>query len=430
MEAGMAMTQLRTPILTDGIQSIYFFNGRLLSAEDLSQEQVANLQARRLLGKAIGDGVGYGLEVKQSAGISTRQEPVVTVSAGLALNREGNTLQLKSAVDIALVRPKESRSGTVTTLFADCQPIQKGAYVVGKGVYLLTIQAASGKEGRAPVSGLGNLDAACNAKYSTDGIQFRLIQVAITPTEMEDAAHLRNHLAYRCFGSNDGNVTSFFANPFGPGVTRYGLLDELRLQKCLMDDEVPLALIYWTLKGGIEFVDMWSVRRRITQRSANLNWQLLISDRLQAESEAIFQQFEDQVENIRATETNSLNSIIGTDRFKFLPPVGIIPITGTNSPSGFNQDKFFGSLGSKDLALLDARLMHELLHESLYHGPIDLSHDEKVQLYLIYENVLAVEQQQAQQLVLVFATIGLPYRGIARFGRAKWTLSRFSPRII
>jgi len=53
----MTNTQVRTPILEGGIQSINFFNGRLLSGEDLSQEQLANLQARHLLGKAIGDGV-------------------------------------------------------------------------------------------------------------------------------------------------------------------------------------------------------------------------------------------------------------------------------------------------------------------------------------------------------------------------------------
>lgn len=425
----MTVTQLRTPILEGGVKSINFFNGRLLSAEDLSQEQSANKKSHQQLGQAIGDGVAYGLEVKETSGQSTKQAPVVTVNAGLALNRLGQALQLSADVDIALVRPTTNGTNTVTALFADCQPPQQGPYAVGKGIYLLTIQAASGIEGKAPVSGLGNLDAACNAKYQIDGVQFRLIQLPMTPAELNDVAYLRNHLAYRCFGINDSEVTSFFSNPFGPVVTKYGLLDDLR-PDCLRDDEVPLSLIYWTAAGGIEFLDLWSVRRRITQRSADPRWQILMADRLMAESEAAFLQFEDHINNIRVQETSILSSIVATQRFKFLPPVGLVPISDINSPSGFDRDKFFGALGSEDVALLDARLLQELLHDSLYHRPIDLSQGEKIQLYLIYENVLAVEQQQAQQLVFVFAGSTLPYRGVARFGRAKWDLSRFAPRII
>ena len=88
----MTLTQLRTPILDGGIKSINFFNGRLLSAEDLSQEQSANKQSNRQLGQSIGDGVAYGLEVKETSGQSTPTAPIVTVNAGLALNRQGQTL--------------------------------------------------------------------------------------------------------------------------------------------------------------------------------------------------------------------------------------------------------------------------------------------------------------------------------------------------
>jgi hypothetical protein len=425
MEVHMEFTQLGTPILRDGIQSINFFNGRLLSGEDLSQEQVANLQARQLLGKAIGDGIVYGLQVTQTLGVGSNQSPVLTISPGLALNRDGNPLQLKSSVDVALVPPPQGSSGIVNALFADCRPPQQGPSVTGKGVYLLTIQAASGKEGRAPVSGLGNLDAACNARYNTDGVQFRLIQLSVPTAELADAPHLRNILAYRCFGSYDADVTSFFANPFGPIVDQYGLLDDLRAD-CLRDDEVPLALLYWTSTTGIEFIDLWSVRRRVTQRAANANWQVLVSDRMQAEGEARYFQFEGQIENIRIQETNLMTSVAAVDHFKFLPPVGFLPITGTNSPSGFDKNRFFGSLASNDVSHIDARLLREFLHDSFFHQPIDTGKTEKIQLYWIHENVTAVQQQQVPQLVLVFASAALADHDVARFGRAKWGRNRFA----
>ncbi len=410
----MTVTQLRTPILSDGIQSIHFFNGRLLSAEDLSQEQAANLQARSLLGKAIGDGVAYGLEVHETAGTSTGTNPVITVGAGLALNRDGIPLQLKSPVEIELVRRQENGTSSVTSLFADCQPLQAGPYVTGKGVYLLTIQAASGKEGRAPVSGLGNLDAGCNAKYSTDGVQFRLIQVAITPTELNDVNVLRNHLAYRCFGGQDAAVTSFSINPFGPVVEQYGLLDGLREQRCLLDNEVPLALIYWSLRGGIEFVDMWSVRRRVTRRSADADWLPLVSDRRAAEGEARFFQYQDHITDIRVNQIN-LENIIATQQFRRLPAAGLLPISDTRSSRGFRYQQFFRDQTCNIPVFIQSAQLESLLHESFHYPSIDLRSRELIWLYFVRENQEAIDGSTTNppQKYLVFASGHMPYRGNA-----------------
>lgn len=419
----MTNTQVRTPILEGGIQSINFFNGRLLSGEDLSQEQLANLQARHLLGKAIGDGVAYGLEVKESAGISKKEAPVVTVHKGLALNREGNALQLKSDVDVALVPTSQISTGAIKTLFAECQPPQSGPYVIGKGVYLLTIQGISGKEGRAPVSGLGNLDAACNAKYNIEGVQFRLLQISLTPTELDDAAHLRNHLAYRCFGMSDNAMTSFVANPFGPVVDKYGLIDDLR-SSCLQDNEVPLALISWTLNNGIEFIDMWSVRRRIATKSADTDWMPLISDRRVSEGEAMFLQFQDQIEEMRLREQN-LMSISALSRFDNLPPVGILPI---GSPrGGFDYRTFFNDQTHRTPVFIEGGRVRFLVHESFNYPPIDLSSKVLIWLYLIRENSQTIDNalRNPPQLYLIFANGHIPFCGDAHYDVNRWSYGNY-----
>ena len=161
----------------------------------------------------------------------------------------------------------------------------------------------------------------------------------------------------------------------------------------------------------------------------------------------MFSQFEDEVEDIRLNETQAtLAAIVAPQRFSFLPPAGLLPVTdggllfGANaalvrlarppSPSGFSPQTFFGAHASKDIAITDGDLLRSLLRASLSHEPIDLSRPEKIQLYLIWENVQAVEQGQTSQLALVFASHTLPYIGVARFGRAKWKLSRFAPRVI
>src|SRR5215213_736031 len=94
---------LQQPVLDGAIQSINFFNGRLLSARDLTLEQSAYREADRRLGRALGDGVAYGLEVSKTPD-STRKAPAARIEAGLAINRRGDPLVLAARTDVALVR--------------------------------------------------------------------------------------------------------------------------------------------------------------------------------------------------------------------------------------------------------------------------------------------------------------------------------------
>ena len=49
-------TELLTPVLT-GIRNINYFEGRLLTARDLREQEEANRERRWSLGKAIGAGI-------------------------------------------------------------------------------------------------------------------------------------------------------------------------------------------------------------------------------------------------------------------------------------------------------------------------------------------------------------------------------------
>ena len=80
--------------VTDGaLRATHFFNGRLLTGEDLGREQ--SVQSARLarLGAALGTGVADGLTVSV-APESTAAKPIVTVRAGLAVARSGLALAL------------------------------------------------------------------------------------------------------------------------------------------------------------------------------------------------------------------------------------------------------------------------------------------------------------------------------------------------
>jgi hypothetical protein len=62
MAGSLSPHAVQTPI-TDGVRFVNFFNGRLLTAEDLRREQDANVVLRDRLGTAVGDGVVRGLRV-------------------------------------------------------------------------------------------------------------------------------------------------------------------------------------------------------------------------------------------------------------------------------------------------------------------------------------------------------------------------------
>ncbi len=412
--------ELLQPLLEDGIRNVNFFNGRLLSAEDLRAEQVANRQQNRQLGQAIGEGIAYGLEVSKSTQPGTK--PLLTIKPGLAINRAGDTLRLTKAIDVSLVRPQNGSTPAPTdSIFSACQPPQAGVYVTGSGVYLLTIGPASGSEGRALVSGLENVAAKCNTKYIVNGVQFRLIQLNLMATELSDP-RLRNIVAYRCFGVD--YIKSFTSDPFRHPPEQYGLLDELRPGR-LTDCEVPLAVLHWTATAGIKFVDMWTARRRAIAPAATGRWNTFTGDRRRSEGEAILLQFADQVEELRSTLTNPESAVL-TNHFRHLPPVGLLPLAGIGA--GFNYLKFFEGRVYFGPVFIEGSRVEPLVRSALPFAPIDLSKNEMVWLYFVRENKdpRAFEGSQTPLAYLIFASGHMPFFGEARFDVARWNYSNYT----
>jgi hypothetical protein len=418
---------LHEAILDDTISYTSFFNGRLLSGEDLARDQRANREARRRIAQAVGEGIAFGLEVFETPGLSTVTSPTVSITSGVAVSRSGQVLTLRTGADLRLVRGASGATGTADGTFSVCDQPQPGVYVVGEGVYVLAMCPASAPRGRAPLSGLGNVASSCNVQSIVQGVQFRLIQPAVAPELLIDDAHLRNRMARSALGVAERAAASI--DPFNLRDPAYGLIDSLRAANALTDCDVPLALIHWTAARGIGFVDLWSVRRRVTQHSADARWLWFSSDRTRSESEALFLQFQDQIDDIAASGED-VNTIVATQRFDYLPPMGFLPLQ-LGSRAGFDPQTFFGSeVISRDVASIDADRLRPLLEESLSHAPIELSQQERVQLYLVFENTQAAASGGGVIPVIVFARQSLPYRGVARYGFARWEQGRFAPRVI
>jgi hypothetical protein len=467
--------ELSETLLRQGIQDTNFFNGRLLTAGDLETMQSASRKRDVQLGQAAGAGVVSGLEVKLVADGSDGKPPVLAVSCGLAFNRLGQAVSLPVDTEVALAEEKPA-SAKVQSLFDPCPYAQtSGKPLPGKGAYIFVARPAIGFSGLAPRRGFGQAAKVegCDRALLQDGVQFRLVPFDNNKldklsadtrkkfaTLLSDVGKsgsaglaarnkLRNCLAHACFGTEE--LSAWPVDPFpsekddflGPAQVSayltYGLLDQLEQQALIDDCDVPLALVCWTT-GGVKWVDMWSVRRRTTPRSTSLAWPLFAGARRLAEAEAVFLQFQDQIQAMKSQ--SDLSSVKATDYFRYLPSCGILPITTeflkkymadnksqvsipTTQQKGVAPSKFFESLTCRAPAFIEGAKVHSLLHESLYYPPVDLNSQEMLWLYVVRENTESIEQGQSQPY-LIFTTGHMPYHGNVRFDSARWDFSNYA----
>jgi hypothetical protein len=463
---------LLTPILDRGLSFTNYFNGRLLTAMDLKNDQAGNKARSRLIGEAIGEGIAFGLEVHISKDASNPEKPsyAVRVSSGVAVTRLGEVLNLPEETNVAIV-PEKKKTAQLDGFFSACLPSETATILAGAGIYLLTISPVTDFDGYAPMSGLGGEirgPKGCGGRDTVEGVQFRVIELSLEmlgklgPALLSDLSDLiaktknmetpdpkflsklRNLVAHACFGT--GEISGFAQDPFKTGHSS-GVPDLLRSKLSTLEDcEVPLALIYLTSQG-VQFVDMWSVRRRVTPRSAFATWPLLAGERRLAEAEAVFQQFQDQ---IQATNSQSdLSGVKAMEYFRYLPACGILPITSefiqkymadnksqvsipTMQQKGFAPSKFFESMTQRSPAFIEGAKLHSLLHESLYYPPVDLNPPkaqtgkEMIWLYFVRENIQSVAEKGQSQPYLVFVNGQIPYVGDARFDLNYWGYSNYA----
>jgi len=420
--------ELLKPVLNNGIETTNFFNGRLLSAEALKRQDEAQAVRSRDMGAAIGEGIARGLEVSATAGADSVAFPTVSVTAGLACNRLGQFMRLEGDVDVLLNGSASGAENAQAGAFQNCAPPVSGAFAQVNGVYLLTILPAQNGEGLAPVSWLGDGMAPCNTDLTLETVRFRLVEIDVSGTDVSaDPNLLRNYLAYACFGYSA--IADAVANPFGTIPQTYGLLDSLRPDK-LMDCEVPLALIHWTTSNGIEFVDNWSVRRRLAPPMRPGGPGFLLSDRRRSEAEAMLFQFQEQIRDIAISLNDGEKSMAKANTwFRWLPPAGFIPWAGEESlGGGFSETNFFKPLVFREPVFVNGARVAHIIDESMRFAPIDLNDTELVWFYMLRENQQAVEAAKSNkpQSSLLFTSGHMQWYGEARFDTARWNYANYA----
>jgi hypothetical protein len=180
-----------------GLASPNFFNGRLLTGEDLAAEQAAGRAAHEALARLQGPGVSHGLDVTlEDTGASG--VPALRVAAGAAVTAAGELLALESSVRLELRRTPPPQ-GSATSAFAECTPA--GPVAAGQAqLHLVTIApAAPAALGRARIVGLGDEPAPCAVDRLAPAVRFELRPFAV-PLPPGAATRLRNHVAALLLG--------------------------------------------------------------------------------------------------------------------------------------------------------------------------------------------------------------------------------------
>lgn len=457
------------PILDKGIHHTHFFNGRLLTAQDLETEKSAQTESLAQVGRAVGAGVATGLEVrvKEGADGAEGQDAVLTITGGLAVSASGQALCLPDSQDLlfasqSAVQPQEDGA------FGNCAPESaKGAD--GFLLYLLSVGPASGFDQYAPMTGLGaeGKITGCGRRYQIEGVQFRLLKLdpqrapgatdkslVQTKALLQDVATsapsvsaqtaklslLRSYLAHWCFGTDllaDLAVMPFVAGSGdSPGslYRDYGFLNTMlaswvsasNSRMCLSDAEVPLALVC-AVNGNLLFVDMWSVRRRTTPRWESGYGGTFVTERRIREGEAVFLQFQEQLRWLLAKESQ-LKAVKSTEYFRYLPAAGILPVGGRSAPLGFSPGAFFTGITLRDPAFMKGSAVPALLRQSFSYPAIDPSSKELVYLYRVDDNEHAFIDQTLRDMVSyrVFARGSMPFKGEARFDVSYWNYSTYA----
>lgn len=447
-------TALQTPFLTGGARSINFFNGRLLTAEDLSTERDINHAQHQQLGQTIGSGIVDGLQVQLSTTTAgNTSTSIVTVTKGLALNRKGQALSLPYDLDVVLVLPK-APSTAEAGIFQVCEAPTAQPAFTGNGPYILVLSPASGFEERAPMNGWlpdDQTTADCGSRYVVEGVQFGWIKLDIsgltkvsndtradlnqlmTKNDRASLSKLRNRLAHLCFGTEE--LSSYFSDPFGQvnGKTSdAGALADLRAQQKLSDCDVPLALLYWKT-SGIQFVDMGSVRRRPLPGPPSQSWPLTMAGGYTALGEAISLQFQEHIAWLmqRHGLPASLKAI---DYFRYLPAAGILPFAdldvsvSTDFEHLLDYLPFFQKMTCRKPVYMEGTKVEHLIRDSLSYRPIDLDEQEMLWLYLVRENMQPIVERKfkSPQAYLLFTCGHIPYQGDARYDLARWNYSNYS----
>lgn len=287
-------------IAAQGAARTAFFNGRLLSAEDLQREQALRAQGDARLARAIGCGIVKGLQVGFTTGGARLQ-----VSEGMGITPSGEVIEVGN-LDVTLTATGGStRSGG----FALCQGALTDLRAPGEGLYLLVLTPAWRPSGRASTL-LGEVGA-CNRNVELPSVRMRLVPI-LRLDGNPPAVEVRNRIAHALLGG---------------GGTRVGWLPADRFTGGLGADDLPLAVVRLDAAARIDFADGPAAQRPLAPPpggAGDLPWPHSAA----VEMKAFGRQFAAQLVELCRAGAAATDWAGLAKHFAFLPPAAVLDTEG------------------------------------------------------------------------------------------------------
>ncbi len=392
---------------SEGVRTPYYTNGRLLTAEDLQEEQRYQVERHAHLGQAAGYGIVEGFNVTTAAGSTA-----LTITAGMGINRHGDVIHMAADKVTLPVQPIAVDMATLhrSSRFEVCEPAgPQTPAAVTSGAYLLTARPSAQLEGFVPRKACdGTKTSTCANQWEVEGVEFRIVRLDKykSPTGSQVNRN-RNLLAHWFYGSDD--IINLMRDPlqFPANYSGFSEIAAVDFNEC----DLPLAVFNWA-GSKISFVDEWSVRRRPVHAYPGNQWAANISDQRTAEGQARFLQFQEHAADLQVQFGSKTRSVKAVDRFAYLPPAGILPVNpfelvvadifderilerqlaeieergleksevleqvragvlgSLGSENAYNLDVFFGNLLAPDYQIVHEDYIHDRLHQSWIQPPI------------------------------------------------------------
>jgi hypothetical protein len=366
-----ALLEVGTLIVDNRRRRPRYFDGRFLTAGDLTRDQTYFLTRQADLCRAGGVGVVQGLMVQRLEGVPDS----IQVTAGQGVTPTGelvvlNTDRIIPLNNIVEIQRLDAALGLLP-LPQDPALLRSGLYIVA----LRPVEFSANPIASYPTSITG-------PRTVQDGDIVEAVAITLIPypmqSEAEDLDRQRSQVAWEIFVQ--------------------GAIRGIRA------DALPLAII--ALEGNIVlWVDPYLVRREVGTEYDDL---LKLEATPRSLREAHFLQYSQQFDEILKQRGPQRQRFTATQYFQALPPVGQMP-TAAIDPNTFSQS-YFPAEVDIELAFVPSDEIAALLDETLILPPIDLTLSDQDLDSTSILVLIPVHRQRLQQLRGTLDQLSRPLR--------------------